>query len=81
MVHLLPPFPIPNRTPAPRNTATVVWHPTAADPPADDLVVLTAAEDGEVWPGFKLGDQWYDIDATPQPAPRFWANFPEPPKQ
>lgn len=34
---------------------SIVWHPTADDPPDDDLVVLTADGDGEVWPGFKLG--------------------------
>lgn len=60
--------------------SSVVWHPTADDPPDDDLVVLMAAADGEVWPGFKLGGQWFDIEATPQPAPRFWAHFPSPPQ-
>lgn len=59
--------------------ATVVWMPAAADPPDDDIVVLLAHADGEVWPGFKLGDDWFDIDATPQAAPRYWANLPEPP--
>ena len=57
----------------------VVWTPTADDPPDDDLVVLMVAADGEVWPGFKLGPDWFDIDATPQPAPRFWCHFPSPP--
>lgn len=58
---------------------SIVWHPTADDPPDDDLVVLTADGDGEVWPDFKLGDQWFDIDAGPMPAPRYWCHFPEAP--
>lgn len=61
--------------------SSIVWHPTADDPPDDDLVVLMAHVDGDVWPGFKLGNQWFDIDATPQSAvPQWWANFPSPPE-
>lgn len=60
---------------------SIVWHPTADDPPDDDMVVLTADGDGEVWPGFKIGDQWYNIDAMPRPsAPKWWCHFPSPPE-
>ncbi len=62
-----------------RCATLVVWHPTADDPPDDDLVVLTADGDGEVWPAFKLGPDWFDIDAGPMPAPRYWCHFPEAP--
>lgn len=60
--------------------SSIVWHPTAVDPPDDDLVVLMCDADGEVWPGFKLGDQWYDVDATPIASPTHWCHFPEAPQ-
>lgn len=61
------------------STSVVIWREAASDPPDDDIVVLMAGADGEVWPGFKIGDQWFDIDATPQDAPTHWAHIPEAP--
>jgi hypothetical protein len=60
--------------------ASVVWHQVPADLPDDDLVVLLADAAGEVWPGFKLGSDWFDIDAVPHPEPRFWCHFPKAPQ-
>lgn len=61
-------------------TSVVIWH-EVADPPDDDIVVLMACADGEVWPGFKIGGDWFDIDATPQDVPTHWANLPEAPRE
>lgn len=61
------------------STSVVIWR-EVTDPPDDDIVVLMAGADGEVWPGFVLGGQWFDIDATPQEQPTHWAHLPEAPQ-
>lgn len=57
------------------------WVATADRMPDDDLAVLIALEDGEVWTGFHDGDDgWRYVSADPVGQEvRYWMDFPEPP--
>jgi hypothetical protein len=59
------------------------WTPVSASLPDDDVLVLLALSDDEVWPGFRDGDIWRYVDATPIESARVtdWTNLPPPPKR
>ena len=56
------------------------WISTTTQLPDDDLTVLIALDDGEVWTGFRDGDDWRYVsaDLVMQPVTH-WMQFPEPP--
>ena len=58
------------------------WTPVSAGLPDDELLVLVALSDDEVWPGFKDGDVWRYVDATPIEASTVthWTNLPPAPR-
>lgn len=61
---------------------TVVnWTPVAERLPDDDVLVLLALTDDEVWPGFRDGDFWRYVDATPIESAQVthWTDLPAPP--
>jgi hypothetical protein len=61
--------------------SNITWIPVAQRLPDDDMTVLLALADGEVWTGFLDADQWRYVSADPiQEAVLFWAEFPAPPQ-
>jgi hypothetical protein len=57
------------------------WTDAAAALPDDDMLVLLALNGGDVWPGFRDGDTWRYVDATPISAERVthWMAMPAAP--
>ena len=56
------------------------WTPVATKLPDDDLTVMIALDDGEVWMGFHDGDVWRDISGiTPAAKVTHWMDVPEHP--
>lgn len=59
----------------------VKWIAAAAEFPDDDLTVLVALEDGEVWTGFRDAGRWRFVSADLIHARvTHWAEFPAPPQ-
>lgn len=62
-------------------TAPITWVNADEDLPDDEITVLLALEDGEVWTGYHDGGRWYyasgDLISTSKVL--HWANFPTPP--
>ena len=62
-------------------SASIQWVPAADVVPDDETTVLIALDDGEVWTGFKDGDDWRYVSADKVEATvTHWAHFPEPPE-
>ena len=60
--------------------STIIWHDAALDLPDDELTVLVALDDGEVWTGFLDAGQWRYVSADLiEPTVTHWAEFPLPP--
>ena len=57
------------------------WTPVAEQLPDDDVLVLLALNDDDVWPGFKDGETWRYVDAMPIEHERVthWTNLPPAP--
>lgn len=57
------------------------WTAAANTLPDDDVLVLLALSDEEVWPGFKDGDVWRYVDATviESSSVTHWMHFPPAP--
>jgi hypothetical protein len=56
------------------------WTAVKDKLPDDEMTVLLALADGEVWPGFHEGGQWFYVSADPVGVEvRHWAEFPAPP--
>lgn len=63
-------------------STTITWNSVARSLPDEDMTVLLALADGEVWTGFLDAGQWRYVSADPiQEAVLFWAEFPAPPTQ
>lgn len=61
--------------------STIVWVDSRKELPDDDITVLVALADGEVWTGFHDAGQWRYVSADPiESEVTHWASFPEPPK-
>lgn len=59
---------------------TITWTKCSDDLPDDDIVVLLALADGEVWTGFRDGDAWRYVSADLiETAVTHWADLPEHP--
>lgn len=57
------------------------WMPVEKDLPDDDLTVLLALEDGEVWTGFRDAGVWRYMSADLiEGIVTHWMEFPEPPE-
>ncbi len=57
------------------------WKKCSDEMPDDEMTVLLALDDGEVWTGFKDGDDWRYVSADLIEATvTHWMDFPEPPK-
>lgn len=57
------------------------WIPVEQSLPDDDMTVLIALDDGEVWTGFLDAGQWRFVSADLVEARvTHWMEFPEPPK-
>lgn len=56
------------------------WKPTSEELPDDDMTVIIALEDGEVWTGFMDAGLWRFVSADPvESEVTHWMEFPEPP--
>ena len=59
---------------------TTPWRACADGLPDDEVCVLIAMADGEVWTGFRDGDEWRYASADPVGSEvTHWMHFPEPP--
>lgn len=57
------------------------WTPADKALPDDELTVLIALDDGEVWTGFMDAGEWRYVTGDPMAAKvLYWMNLPEPPK-
>lgn len=57
-----------------------IWTAVKDHLPDDEMTVLLALADGEVWPGFHEGTQWFYVSADPVGVEVLhWAEFPAPP--
>jgi Protein of unknown function (DUF551) len=57
------------------------WIDASQDLPDEEMTVLLALEDGEVWTGFLDAGIWRYVSADTIAAKvTHWAEFPEPPK-
>lgn len=60
--------------------ASVEWVDAHEKLPDDDMTVLIALDDGEVWTGFMDSGIWRYVSADEIEAEViYWAEFPEPP--
>jgi len=60
--------------------AEIEWKRTADEVPDDDMTVLVALSDGEVWTGYCDAGWWRYVSGDRiEPKVVFWAEFPEPP--
>jgi hypothetical protein len=57
------------------------WTSVAVQLPDDDITVLLALTDGEVWPGYREGEIWRDTNGYPIETSRVahWMHMPAPP--
>ena len=56
------------------------WVDAAVELPDDDMAVLVALDDGEVWTGFRDAGQWRYVSADLiEAGVTHWAEFPAPP--
>jgi hypothetical protein len=54
------------------------WKPVAQGLPDDDVLVLIALNDDDVWAGYRDGDLWRYVDAMPITTERVthWMHLP-----
>lgn len=59
------------------------WTSVTDRLPDDEILVLLALSDEEVWPGFRDGDVWRYVDATPIESAMVtdWMDLPPAPKR
>lgn len=58
----------------------IVWVDAGKELPDDEMTVLIAFADGEVWTGFFDAGDWRYVNADlVEPAVTHWAEFPDPP--
>jgi len=61
-------------------SAAVTWRKAADELPDDEITVLMALSDGEVWTGFRDAGEWRYVSADlVEPEVLYWAHIPEPP--
>lgn len=61
-------------------SAEIMWVNAANELPDDEMTVLVALADGEVWTGFHLDGTWRFVSGEEISSQvTWWANFPEPP--
>lgn len=61
-------------------STTIEWKDASDELPDDDMTVLVALADGEVWTGFLDAGRWCYTSGDPIYNPvRYWADFPDPP--
>lgn len=63
----------------------IVWKDATKELPDDDMAVLIALSDGEVWTGFHDAGEWRFVSADPVDqgdgtTVTHWADFPAPPR-
>src|SRR5688500_18836416 len=58
------------------------WVPVTERLPDDEMTVLIALDDGEVWTGFVDAERWHYVSGDPvdRQNVEHWMHFPEPPK-
>lgn len=58
----------------------ITWQTVQEGLPDDELMVLVATSEGEVWPAFRDGQQWLNADAsTMSDQVTHWCDLPDPP--
>lgn len=67
-----------------RGMGWVIWHPVDGMlAPDDDMTVLIALSDGEVWTGYRDAGDWRfvsgDLVSQGSATVTHWAEFPDPP--
>lgn len=73
-------FPQPICVGAVSATSSVIWIDASSHFPDDDMTVLLALDDGEVWTGFMDDGVWRYVSADAiEGTVKHWAEFPEPP--
>lgn len=65
-------------------TAASTWIDPNIEMPDDDITVLIALSDGEVWTGHHIGGEWFycegcAVDQDNGTFVEWWAEFPLPP--
>lgn len=65
----------------PKTKVTCEWVPVTKQLPDDDLSVLAAFNDGDVWPMYRTGGEWIDHTGLKVATDRIthWMHFPEAP--
>ena len=59
---------------------TITWMEAKVELPDDDITVLIALADGEVWTGFRDAGEWRFVTADLiESKVVWWAHFPNPP--
>lgn len=67
-------------TPSGVTQTAVVWRRPADELPDDEMTVLLALADGEVWTGFHDAGSWRFVSADLiETEVLWWAHFPAPP--
>lgn len=62
-------------------TCSVFWVDARRELPDDDMTVLLALDDGEVWTGFMDAGIWRYVSADAiESTVTHWAEFPDPPQ-
>ena len=57
------------------------WIDATKELPDDDICVLIALDDGEVWTGFLAAEEWHYVSGDLMAAKvTHWMHLPEPPK-
>jgi len=57
--------------------AEVIWNDAEVSLPDDETTVLVALADGDVWMGFRDGDDWRDVSAELiEEEVEWWAELP-----
>ena len=60
----------------------MVWHDARQELPDDELTVMVALANGEVWLGFHTEEDWRQVSAeTFDQRVTYWADLPTAPKQ
>jgi hypothetical protein len=60
-----------------------MWIKTSEKLPDDDMTVLLALDDGEVWPGYRDAGIWRYVTGDPLESSRvtYWMDLPPHPEQ
>jgi len=71
---------VENNLPVRRRALSTQWIDADVELPDDEMIVLLALDDGDVWTGFHEEGRWHYVSADNIAAKvTHWAEFPPPP--